>query len=424
MAALYQAPYGSRYGYLDKAQHSQWQEADDLAATGGNPLAHTVQQIYEPGASYVTYKCARALIRAPSVLCRSSAHAPRALHVPSCSPLTLSECAATGSDQPYGVYELVGGKYHAHAKGVIGYQDGQGFWLVHSNPHFPDNPSEQGAKYTGAYPWGALAAGNYSLRVHACLKSSHWVPQASTTAPTPSQGDRSAVAPSTASKSAPLVGRGRLLRALCILYNAQGLTGAQGGRYGQSYLCITMSGNTLETVASALRITGGIIGDSNTDSRKNEFPELDALANTPLRARAGPSSTCATAAAVQCSLLLLRSSAGVHSRHAVRPRRPQQCGLSHVRCWTAAGVRAAKRAPKKRNVVQSVKSLGGEQFLQFAMTPTMGKPHYDDVYLYEQLVEPTLQAGAWVWCAVLPVCECRGACHDLSEWSLRLLLAT
>jgi len=72
VAALYQAPYGSRYGYLDTSQHSQWQEADDLAATGGNPLAHTVQQIYEPGASYVTYKCARALMRAPSVLCRSN----------------------------------------------------------------------------------------------------------------------------------------------------------------------------------------------------------------------------------------------------------------------------------------------------------------------------------------------------------------
>jgi len=80
-----------------------------------------------------------------------------AWHVLSCSPLTLSECAATGSDQPYGVYELVGGKYHAHAKGVIGYQDGQGFWLVHSNPHFPDNPSEQGAKYTGASPWRSAA---------------------------------------------------------------------------------------------------------------------------------------------------------------------------------------------------------------------------------------------------------------------------
>jgi hypothetical protein len=75
-------------------------------------------------------------------------------------------------------------------------------------------------------------------------------------------------------------------------------------------------------------------------------------------------------------------------------------------------------------VVQTVKSLGGEEFLQFAMTPTAGKPHYDDVYLYEQLVEPALQAGAWVWHATLPVCKNCGASHDLSAWTLRLLLAT
>jgi len=99
--------------------------------------------------------------------------------------------------------------------------------------------------------------------------------------------------------------------------------------------------------------------------------------------------------------------------------------LSRVRCRTAVHARAAKRAPKKRNVVQSVKSLGGEQFLQFAMTPTMGSPHYDDVYLYEQLVEPELQAGAWMWRAALPcvpfICI---ACHDLTASTLRLLLAT
>jgi len=59
-----------------------------------------------------------------------------------------------------------------------------------------------------------------------------------------------------------------------------------------------MSGDTLETVASALRIIGGYMVDWNTDSRKNEYPELDALANTSIRTR-WPSRTCATAAAVQ-----------------------------------------------------------------------------------------------------------------------------
>jgi len=53
-----------------------------------------------------------------------------------------------GSDQPYGT----SGKprvseFHAHAKGVIGYESNQGFWLVHSNPKFPDNPSK--AAYSG-----------------------------------------------------------------------------------------------------------------------------------------------------------------------------------------------------------------------------------------------------------------------------------
>ena len=36
-------------------------------------------------------------------------------------------------------------------------------------------------------------------------------------------------------------------------------------------------------------------------------------------------------------------------------------------------------------------SLGGEQFIQFVMSPTKKG---DDVFLYEQLVEPVLQAGA------------------------------
>jgi len=127
-------------------------------ARGRRPCRHRRQSI---GAHRPADLRARRLVRHIQVRPRPDAspvcpvslqQAPRALHMPTCSPLTLTERAAAGSDQPYGVYKEVGGKYHAHAKGVIGYQDGQGFWLVHSNPHFPDNPSEQGAKYTGAPP--------------------------------------------------------------------------------------------------------------------------------------------------------------------------------------------------------------------------------------------------------------------------------
>ena len=46
--------------------------------------------------------------------------------------------------------------------------------------------------------------------------------------------------------------------------------------------------------------------------------------------------------------------------------------------------------PDKVNISQPVTSIGGQQFIQFAMSPTeLG----DDVYLYEQLVEPVLQSG-------------------------------
>ena len=47
-------------------------------------------------------------------------------------------------------------------------------------------------------------------------------------------------------------------------------------------------------------------------------------------------------------------------------------------------------------------SLGGEQFVQFVMSPTA---EGDDVYLYEQLVEPVLQSGACSsWCKIIQQC--------------------
>lgn len=46
--------------------------------------------------------------------------------------------------------------------------------------------------------------------------------------------------------------------------------------------------------------------------------------------------------------------------------------------------------PDKVNISQPVTSIGGEQFIQFEMSPSADG---DDVYLYEQLVEPVLQSG-------------------------------
>ena len=54
-----QAPEGSPYGYLDSTQTPpQWAYDPDseLAATSGNPLANTLQQIYSGGVSYLIYK--------------------------------------------------------------------------------------------------------------------------------------------------------------------------------------------------------------------------------------------------------------------------------------------------------------------------------------------------------------------------------
>lgn len=55
---------------------------------------------------------------------------------------------------------------------------------------------------------------------------------------------------------------------------------AMRGRYGQSYLCITMDGDMLEKVADALVIAHMVISDSDTDSAKNSYPKLDLLATT------------------------------------------------------------------------------------------------------------------------------------------------
>ena len=52
------------------------------------------------------------------------------------------------------------------------------------------------------------------------------------------------------------------------------------GRYAQSYLCVTMDGAMLEKVADALVIARMVISDSDTDSAKNDYPKLDALATT------------------------------------------------------------------------------------------------------------------------------------------------
>ena len=47
--------------------------------------------------------------------------------------------------------------------------------------------------------------------------------------------------------------------------------------------------------------------------------------------------------------------------------------------------------PKKEDKHQAITTAGGEPLLQFAMAPTQ---EGDDVYLYEQLIEPQLKSGA------------------------------
>ena len=46
--------------------------------------------------------------------------------------------------------------------------------------------------------------------------------------------------------------------------------------------------------------------------------------------------------------------------------------------------------PVKDSISQGITTVGSESLLQFAMTPT---EFGDDVYLYEQLIEPTLDSG-------------------------------
>lgn len=50
------------------------------------------------------------------------------------------------------------------------------------------------------------------------------------------------------------------------------------GRFAQSYLCITMDGGMLETVAQALQIAHLVVTDHDTASDKNQYPELHQLA--------------------------------------------------------------------------------------------------------------------------------------------------
>jgi hypothetical protein len=56
---MLQAPEGSLYGYIDSDQSPLAWAFDPnlaLADTSGNPLAETVQQIYQEGTGYLIYK--------------------------------------------------------------------------------------------------------------------------------------------------------------------------------------------------------------------------------------------------------------------------------------------------------------------------------------------------------------------------------
>jgi deoxyribonuclease-2 len=234
------APEGSPYGYIDSNQSPPAWAYDkilELTATNGNPLAETVQQIYgDNGAHYLIY-----------------------------------------NDQPYRLTKpkvRIDPKYHAHAKGVIAFEGDQGFWLVHSNPNFPDNPAT--SEYTGIYD--------------------------------------------------------------C---NTKGTTcGPKSGqqRYGQSYLCITLKADNLEKAAQLIQIAEVAVTGSNLGGTENQFPELNKIVSDFEDHREGEA--------------------------------PEQKTDNHV-----------------------ITTVGGEQLLQFAMSPT---PAGVDVYLYEQLIEPKLKSGLWV----------------------------
>ncbi|CAL8471519.1 g11061 [Coccomyxa elongata] len=116
-------PHGSEYVYVDSTYIAgpsgglEWTLQNGLNRTVGNPLAGTLQQLYSGSpAGYVMYN----------------------------------------DEWPNGTVSF----HLAHAKGVLGFEKDGGFWLVHSAPKFPNNPTD--GPYTGICCeeyWGQLLEG-------------------------------------------------------------------------------------------------------------------------------------------------------------------------------------------------------------------------------------------------------------------------
>ena len=79
---------------------------------------------------------------------------------------------------------------------------------------------------------------------------------------------------------------------------------------------------------------------------------------------------------------------------------------SDASCTHAAGV-----APPEDTQHQTIQTARGEALLQFAMSPTAVG---DDVYLYEQLIEPELKSGAPRMSCMRAPAACRVDFQDAS----------
>jgi hypothetical protein len=123
-----------------------------------------------------------------------------------------------------------------------------------------------------------------------------------------------------------------------------------------------------------------VVAGSDLQGFENQFPEVAKIVSDYEDHESAPPLAC-SCHGLPCTLI--------------------SCSRQHV-CLCAAGV-----APPQESKHQSIQTVGGEPLLQFAMTPT---PVGEDVYLYEQLIEPELRSGTLLnelscsaWCKCWPV---------------------
>lgn len=129
---ILKAPLGARYGYIDSTmtRNKFTEPTTDLSLPHDNPLADTLQQIFGPsgsgspdGVGYVIWNDDPG-VRSPAVKRKINAD------------------------------------FHAHSKGVLGFQEDGGFYLLHSTPNFPDNPAT--SEYQGISNCGKTKCGDKS----------------------------------------------------------------------------------------------------------------------------------------------------------------------------------------------------------------------------------------------------------------------